>query len=87
VVYLTLLTLLLFYYLKTVTNKETGLVFISMAREYTICHGPKENHIDPEKASVKYTSFDDAIRIVQQAGQNCEVHSDYCLYTQTIMNL
>jgi hypothetical protein len=31
------------------------------------------DHIDPDKASVKYASFDYAIIIVQKAGKNCEL--------------
>ena len=57
-----------------------GLVPKKAQGEFRLIHHlswPEGNsvnyHIDPEKASVKYSSFDDAIRIVQQAGHNCEL--------------
>ena len=56
-----------------------GLVPKKAQGEFRLIHHlswPEGNsvnyHIDPEKASVKYSSFDDAIRIVQQAGHNCD---------------
>ena len=57
-----------------------GLVPKKAPGEFRLIHHlswPEGNsvnfHIDPEKASVKYTSFDEAVRIVQKAGQNCEL--------------
>ena len=57
-----------------------GLVPKKAPGEFRLIHHlswPEGNsvnfHIDPEKASVKYTSFDDAIRVVQQSGQHCEL--------------
>ena len=57
-----------------------GLVPKKAPGEFRLIHHlswPEGNsvncHIDPGKASVKYTSFDDAIRVVQQSGQYCEL--------------
>ena len=57
-----------------------GLVPKKAAGEFRLIHhlswplGKSVNdNIDPDSCSVKYSSFDDAIVLIQQAGKNCEM--------------